>query len=133
MVCIATYDDNGNVIGCTRADGVSGGLEFLAGCEDLGFTVTYKTPADLDAIAAQKIEDAKPKVISRVQAMKAMKQTGTLWADFNALLAANQDAKDEWDLATELQRNHTFTLQLSPALGLTSADLDNLFQLASTL
>jgi hypothetical protein len=58
MVCIANYNDKQEVIGCTREDGVSGGLEFLADCEALGFTITYKSQAELDAIALQAIEDA---------------------------------------------------------------------------
>lgn len=86
-----------------------------------------------EAEILQAIEDAKPKSVSRVQAMKAMKQTGTLWVDFNDLLATNQDAKDEWDLANELQRNNTLTLSLSATLNLTETELDDLFLLASTL
>ena len=56
MVCIANYNDNLDVIGCTRKDGASGGLEFLEQCEDLGFTVTYKTVAELEAIALEQAE-----------------------------------------------------------------------------
>lgn len=59
MVSIATYDGNGNIIGCTRTDGVSGGLEFLADCEALGFTITYKTPAELQAMANVKAINGK--------------------------------------------------------------------------
>lgn len=55
MVCIAIYDESQNIVGCTRADGASGGLEFLADCEALGHTITYKTQAELDAEAADKV------------------------------------------------------------------------------
>lgn len=131
MVYIAQYTDG--VVSCfTDELNRSYGLSYQAELEQIG-TVTYKTQAELDTLALQAIEDAKPKVVSRVQAMKAMKLTGTLWVDFNTLLGSNQDAKDEWDLATELQRNNDLTLALSATLNLTSTDLDDLFQLASTL
>jgi hypothetical protein len=74
-----------------------------------------------------------PKVISKIQAMRAMKATGTLWVDFNTLLSSSQDAKDEWDLATELVYDNPFVLQLASALGLSSLQLENLFILADTL
>jgi hypothetical protein len=74
-----------------------------------------------------------PKVISKIQAMRAMKATGTLWVDFNTLLSSNQDAKDEWDLATELVYDNPFVLQLASALELSSLQLENLFILADTL
>lgn len=74
-----------------------------------------------------------PKVISKIQAMRAMKATGTLWVDFNTLLSSSQDAKDEWDLATELVYDNPFVLQLASALELSSLQLENLFILADTL
>lgn len=57
MVCIANYNDKQEIIGCTREDGVSGGLDFLTDCKALEFTVTYKTQLELDALAFKTIED----------------------------------------------------------------------------
>lgn len=62
MVCIATYDDNGIVIGCIRDDGASGGLDFLNDCKALKLEIVYKTKAELDAelllgIKAQKTQE----------------------------------------------------------------------------
>jgi hypothetical protein len=74
-----------------------------------------------------------PQTITRVAAMKAMKATGALWSDFNAILDLNQDAKDEWSLATELQRNNEFVGMLSPALGLNDIQIDELFILGGKL
>lgn len=73
-----------------------------------------------------------PKSITRIQAMKVMKSMG-LWEAFKAVLASSQDAQDEWDLATQLDRNDPFVDQLMPALNLTSDQLDILFTQASTL
>jgi|GEM_PF-4366234 len=81
----------------------------------------------------QRIEDAKPNSITKIQAMRAMKQTGTLWTDFNTLISSNVDAMDEWTLATALERNNPFVLQLAPTLGMTATSIDDLFLLGSTL
>ena len=56
-----------------------------------------------------------------------------LWETFKAVLASNQDAQDEWDLATSLDRNNEFVLALMPVLNLTDAQLDELFVQASAL
>lgn len=74
-----------------------------------------------------------PASITKVQAMRAMKQNGTLWTDFNTILASNIDAKDEWDLALELQRNHPLITTLGVILGLTDLKLDELFILGGEL
>lgn len=80
-----------------------------------------------------------PTIITKIQAMRAMKQTlrgepiVSLWEDFKAVLALNEDARDEWELAQELDRNNPFVAQLAPVLGLSDTDLDNLFILGSTL
>lgn len=73
-----------------------------------------------------------PQSITRIQAMKVMKSMG-LWDTFKAVIASNQDAQDEWDLATELQRSNEFVLALMPILNLTSEQLDELFTQASVL
>lgn len=73
-----------------------------------------------------------PQSITRIQAMKVMKSMG-LWDTFKAVIASNQDAQDEWDLATELQRSNEFVTQLMPALNLTSEQLDAMFIQANTL
>lgn len=81
-----------------------------------------------------------PQSITKVQAMRAMKQTdidpntgASMWDSFKALLASNVDANDEWLLALELQRNHPLVLQITPALGKTDAQIDDLFILGATL
>jgi hypothetical protein len=68
MVCIANYDDNNEVIGCTREDGVSGGVDFLAYCEALGMTITYKTQEELDSLLLAKAAYADRKLISEAKA-----------------------------------------------------------------
>jgi hypothetical protein len=43
------------------------------------------------------------------------------------------EARIEWDYSNEVQRHNGFVAQLGPVLGLTEAQLDNLFALAATL
>lgn len=57
MVCIVNYNDLNEVVGCTREDGVSGGLEFLQDCEDLELEIVYKTQTELDDIALAKTKE----------------------------------------------------------------------------
>ena len=73
-----------------------------------------------------------PDAISRVQAMKQLKALSK-WTTFKTVLATNQDAQDEWDLATELQRSNPFVAMLAPALNMTNADIDTMFINASKL
>lgn len=81
-----------------------------------------------------------PQSITKVQAMRAMKQTdidpntgASMWDSFKALLAYNTDANDEWLLAPDLQRNHPLVIALAPSLGKTEAQIDDLFILGATL
>jgi hypothetical protein len=73
-----------------------------------------------------------PQSITRIQAMKAMKNIG-IWETFKNILASDQDAQDEWDLTIELNRNSEFVLMLIPKLNLTTEKFDELFNQASLL
>ena len=42
------------------------------------------------------------------------------------------EAKIEWEYSSEVQRHNGFVSDLAPMLGLSEADLDNLFTLAAT-
>jgi hypothetical protein len=70
--------------------------------------------------------------ITKIQTMRVLKLHG-LWEQFNSLLASNQDAMDEWTLAVEVKRNNPFVIQLAPSLGVTDAQMDELFIEASKL
>ena len=83
-------------------------------------------------ITGQADAPVVPDAISRVQAMKQLKALSK-WTTFKTVLATNQDAQDEWDLATELQRANPFVAMLAPALNMTNADIDTMFINASKL
>ena len=82
----------------------------------------------------QQIEDAKPKVVTMRQARLALLQSGLLQTVQDAIANGTDEAmKIEWEYATEVRRDWGSLVALTTALGMTSQELDNLFQLASTL
>ena len=91
-------------------------------------------PEFTDAELLQQIEDAKPKVVTMRQARLALLQSGILQTVQDAIANSTDEAmKIEWEYATEVKRDWGSLVALTTALGMTSQELDNLFQLASTL
>ena len=83
---------------------------------------------------AQAIEDAKPKVVTMRQARLALLQQGLLVTTTDAITTGTDEAmKIEWEYATEVKRDWPSLIALTTSLGMTSVQLDELFQLASTL
>ena len=83
---------------------------------------------------AQVIEDAKPKVVTMRQARLALLQQGLLVTITDAITTGTDEAmKIEWEYATDVRRDWPSLISLTTALGMTSTELDTLFQLASTL
>ena len=90
--------------------------------------------ADAILAQAQAIEDAKPKVITMRQARLALLQSGILATIENAIQSGTDEAmKIEWEYATEVRRDWASLIALTTSLGMTDAQLDDLFLLASTL
>lgn len=94
----------------------TGWRELLAGEADL-------VTAEYDRLMK---EAAVPKSITKIQAMRAMKQAG-IWEQFNTALAANQDAADEWALAISLERHNAFVESIAPSLDMSDEQVDQLF------
>ena len=78
-----------------------------------------------------------PNTVSMRQARLALFQQGLLVNVQTAIDGLTEPQKTvtqiSWDYATTVQRDDDLVIELSAALGLTSADLDALFTLASTL
>lgn len=78
-----------------------------------------------------------PQVISMRQARLALLGVGLLGMVDQAINAQDEPIKSkfriEWDYATEVNRNWPTLLNLMPALGLTDAQVDQLFMQASQL
>lgn len=79
-----------------------------------------------------------PQAVTMRQARLALLMVGLL-DNVEAAIAAIPDttmrraAEIEWEYATEVQRNSPLTAQLGPNLGLTNAQIDELFIAGSTL
>lgn len=89
-------------------------------------------------LEAQKAAEREMNVVSMRQARLALLQTGKLAlveVAINSLPESpeKEAALIEWEYATEVRRLHGWVLSLQPALGLTDAELDDLFALAATL
>ena len=96
-------------------------------------------PEDYDPAKAYRVEDGVlvevvPQVVSRRQAKQALLQAGLL-DDVDAAIAAGSDrsAQIDWADAQEFSRDWPALIALQPALGLTDAQIDDLFRLAATL
>jgi hypothetical protein len=119
------------------ADGNRDYKEVLEAIE--GGTENYPTaivvePEFTDAELLQQIEDAKPKVVTMRQARLALLQSGLLAIVESAITDGTDEAmKIEWEYATEVKRDWSSLIALTETLGMTSQELDDLFQLASTL
>ena len=91
-------------------------------------------PEFTDEELLQQIEDAKPKVVTMRQARLALLQSGLLQTVQDAIANSTDEAmKIEWEYATEVKRDWASLVTLTAVLGMTSLELDDLFQLASTL
>ena len=91
-------------------------------------------PEFTDEELLQQIEDAKPKVVTMRQARLALLQSGLLQTVQDAIANSTDEAmKIEWEYATEVKRDWGSLITLVTQLGITDLQLDDLFQLASTL
>lgn len=89
----------------------------------------YRTPDEVIA----DIENNKPRVVTIRQFRLALLESGLLTTVTDAISAGtNETLKIEWEYATEVNRNWDSLIALATSLGKTSADIDALFQLAST-
>lgn len=78
-----------------------------------------------------------PAQVTMRQARLALRGAGLL-AYVDAAIDAmpepeRSNARIEWDYSSTVQRHNGFVAQLGPALGLTGAQIDDLFHVATTL
>tara|TARA_R110000823_G_scaffold201784_1_gene332639 strand:+ start:13994 stop:14470 length:477 start_codon:yes stop_codon:yes gene_type:complete len=88
-------------------------------------------------LTQEQIDAKKVQSVSMRQARLALLQAGYLGnvATIIASLPAEQKqaAEIEWEYATDVRRDSILTLLLADGVGLTSAQVDNLFKLASEI
>ena len=117
----ATYDEDGMIL-----------TEAVAEVTELVHPYVAKDVTDrVDAYIRQA---TLLSVVTMRQARLALLQSGLLATVETAITTGTDEAmKIEWEYATEIKRDWNSLVALTTALGMTSAELDDLFQLASTL
>jgi hypothetical protein len=96
---------------------------------------------DLPEHTAEAITEAEallivnvPHVVTMRQARLALLEVGLLAVIETAIISGTDEAmKIEWEYATEVQRDWHSLISLATMLNITSAQLDDLFLLSSTL
>lgn len=92
-------------------------------------------PMDDEAIAkevAKRKEELKVKVITPLQAKLQLHAMGLL-DEVEAMVAADKTVYLYWEYALEIQREHPTLMAMATQLGLTSDELDDMFDEASKL
>jgi len=74
-----------------------------------------------------------PTVVTMRQARLALLQRGLLSQVKTAVANSGQAAQIEWATSNTVERNRAFVQSIATGLGLTDAQLDDLFRLAATL
>jgi len=101
---------------------------------------TAEEEAEFDAMAAADAARYKgPEVVSMAQARKALILSGISIASVDAAISSISDDQEreltqtDWEYSTSVRRESPLIASLSPALSLTSEQVDDLFILADTL
>ena len=74
-----------------------------------------------------------PVAVSMLQARLAINAAGLRSKVDAALSAASQDVQDYWNLSPTIERSHPIVAQICAALGLTDAQMDQLFKAAANI
>ena len=74
-----------------------------------------------------------PAEVPQWQARRALHAAGLLASVETAVAAASQDIQITWEYAPNIVRNSPFIAALAPALGLTDAQIDDLFRAAAAI
>jgi hypothetical protein len=93
-----------------------------------------KALADADAQAAAELAAANyvPQSVTPWQMRRALNQLGLRATVESAVAAGDQDARDGWEFALEIRRDNPLLAGMAAALGMTDAQLDDLFRLAAS-
>jgi len=79
---------------------------------------------------AEQNERLVPRSVSPLQMRRALTQTGLRDGVEAAVTQMDQDIRDAWEYAVEIQRDHPAILQLAAQMNKTPEEIDDLFVLA---
>jgi len=87
-----------------------------------------------DAAVAAEVDRAAyvPPEVTPWQMRRALNQLGLRAMVEAAVAAGDQDARDGWEFALEIRRDNPLLAGMAAALGMTDAQLDDLFRLAAS-
>ena len=111
---------NFNVEQVTKEDGT-----VMYQYEQLRFNPPMSDEA-IDKAVAKRKDELKVKVITPRQARLALHRAGLL-DEVAAMLAVDKEMEIWWEYSLDIQRNHEMVVALGTQLGLTEAQLDQLF------
>lgn len=74
-----------------------------------------------------------PDSVSPRQIRQALNHSGLRSAVEDAVSAGDQDLKDWWEFATAFERSHPLVIGMAQDVGVSEAQLDDLFRLAASL
>ena len=111
---------NFNVEQVTKEDGT-----VMYQYEQLRFNPPMSDEAIEKAVAKRK-DELKVKVITPRQARLALHRAGLL-DEVATVLAVDKEMEIWWEYSLDIQRNHEMVISLGKQLGLTEAQLDQLF------
>lgn len=129
--------ENGKIVNTIEVES----LDTLPGCTLIDADEHGGSIGDLwDGTAITKPAPTQPPIprtVTMRQARLALLGVGMLPAVETAINALPEPQKSaariEWDYSSEVRRDQPLVMMLAPALGLTAAQIDNLFLQASTL
>jgi hypothetical protein len=81
----------------------------------------------------EHVEPKVPLIVTPRQIRLALSMVGLRASVEAGVAAGTQEMKDTWEYSTEFQRSNPMIISMASALGQSSAQLDQLFALASTL
>ena len=111
---------NFNVEQVTKEDGT-----VMYQYEQLRFNPPMSDEA-IDKAVAKRKDELKVKVITPRQARLALHRAGLL-DEVASMLAVDKEMEIWWEYSLDIQRNHEMVIALGTQLGLTEAQLDQLF------
>jgi len=79
----------------------------------------------------EAVPEPVPSSVTPLQLVRALRQVG-LKAAFDAAIDADAEAKEDFALAREIERDDPLVASMATALGKTSAEVDDIFRLAAT-
>jgi hypothetical protein len=119
------------------------GAEYRAGYRyDLAERVITVTPFGADAVQCVLVAERDapvvigavvPRSVSPRQIRQALNQTGLRSNVEAAVAQGDQDLRDWWEFATLVERSNPAVVAMASGLGISSAQLDELFTLAGSL